>query len=180
MRLLVLVLLPILAGPAIAQPPGCPCPNVVLRWNEAALGAIQKERTPPPVAARNLAIVHVAVYDAVNAVDGTHRPFLVGFERPVDADPSAAAAIAAHRTLADLYPARLSEFDAVLDETLGDIPEGRAKARGILLGQMVAERVLRWRASDGQVARASDYRPRLEPGRWRPTPPRYQPPLLPG
>src|SRR5947208_1699292 len=43
--------------------------DVVLRWNEAALDAIKAERTPPPIAAHHLALLHVAIYDAVSATD---------------------------------------------------------------------------------------------------------------
>src|SRR5262245_62016000 len=45
-----------------------PRADMVLRWNDVALSAIRADRTPPPMAARNLAIVHGAVYEAVNAV----------------------------------------------------------------------------------------------------------------
>src|SRR5437763_674719 len=50
-----------------------PDADVVLRWNETALNAIRAEGTPPPLAARNLAIVHAAIYDAVNAIRRTHQ-----------------------------------------------------------------------------------------------------------
>jgi hypothetical protein len=152
---------------------------VVLRWNEVALDAVRRAKTPPPVAARNLAIVHVATYDATTAVHPSHRPILVTFDRPIDADPTAAAAVAAHRALVGLYPELVADFDAVLDETLDQVPEGPAKARGVVLGQAVAERVLRARAADERAA-VSRYSPRLEVGRWRPTPPENKPPLLPG
>jgi hypothetical protein len=152
----------------------------VTRWNEAALLAVRSEKTPPPVAARNLAVLHVAVYDAVNAVSGTHQTFHADLGDHRGADPGAAAAIAAHRTLVSLYPGRVADFDDVLDLTLDPIPEGPAKTRGIALGQAVAEQVLRWRAGDWAVARTGRYAPRLEVGRWQPTPPDYRPPLLPG
>src|SRR5687767_1038232 len=42
--------------------------DVVLQWNEVALQAIRADKTPPPLAARNLAIVHLAIYDAVNSI----------------------------------------------------------------------------------------------------------------
>src|SRR5215207_4327528 len=106
-----LALLPVLAvaAAAVAQPDPCPCPparTVAARWNEAALQAIRAARTPPPVAARNLAVLHVAVYDAVAAADRSYRPFLVRHNTSVAADPEVAAAIAAHRTLVELYPDR--------------------------------------------------------------------------
>src|SRR5262249_14537715 len=78
--------------------------DVVLRWNEAALFAIRNERTPAPVAARNLALVHTAIFDAVNAVSRTHESFYVGAAAPRGTSPEAAAAIAAHHILSNLYP----------------------------------------------------------------------------
>jgi hypothetical protein len=187
MNRLVLALVAAAAGVAGAQSPpfDCPCPparcgDVVLRWNEAALTAIRAEKTPPPVAARNLAIVHVAIYDAVTAVERSHEPFWVRFDAPVDADPTVAAAVAGHRALTELYPGRADDLDATLMDVLNPVPAGPAKTRGIALGQAVAEQVLRWRDADGCTGRASAYTPRLEVGRWRPTPPKYDPPLLPG
>src|SRR3954464_6586739 len=114
-----LALLPVLAvaAAAVAQPDPCPSTRTVAaRWNEAALRAIRAARTPPPVAARNLAVLHVAVYDAVAVSDPAYRPFLVQLKTPVAADPEVAAAIAAHRTLVELYPDRQDDLDAVLDE----------------------------------------------------------------
>src|SRR4051794_29283288 len=52
-------------------------PDVVLRWNEVLLQAVRCDQTAPPLAARNMAIVHAAVYDAVNSVLRTHEPFLL-------------------------------------------------------------------------------------------------------
>src|SRR6478609_9709672 len=111
------LLLAVGAG-AVAQPPVVIEErevSAVARWNEAALAAVKAERTPPPVAARNLAIVHVAMYDTVAIIGGEYRSFHAN-ARPADgADPDAAVAVAAHRTLASLYPCRVEEFDAVLD-----------------------------------------------------------------
>jgi hypothetical protein len=152
--------------------------DAVLRWNEEALRAIRADRTPPPVAARNLAVLHVALYDAVAGADGSYRAFRTGLPTP-GADTQAAASVAAHRVLIELYPARVDELDTALDDTLGNVPEGPAKVRGIALGQVVAERTLRWRSGDARAAR-SDYAPRPGLGRWQPTPPGYARPVLPG
>ena len=55
--------------------------DVVTEWNTLLLQAIRNESTSPPLAARNLAILHIAIFDAVNAIDNTHEPYLVS--RPV-------------------------------------------------------------------------------------------------
>src|SRR5262249_34036169 len=77
--------------------------DVVLRWNEIALQAIRADRTPPPLAARNLAIVHASIYDAVNAVTRTHREYRVEATVAPGTSAETAAAIAAHRVLVSLY-----------------------------------------------------------------------------
>ena len=176
MRLLLLLLVSVAGGVVAAQPPTVrverapTAGNAVERWNDAALAAIRAAKTPPPVAARNLALVHVTIYDAVVAVEGGYSPFYFNARARPGADPAAAASAAAHRTLTDLYPGRVRDFDAALDDTLARVPEGSAKSRGIEVGLSVAERVLKWRSKDGSVRR-SGYTPRMEVGRWRPTPP---------
>jgi hypothetical protein len=182
MRALVLLLLSLAVVGAVAAPPE-PCPDPadpVLRWNDAVLTSIKVEKTPPPVAARNLALVHVAVYDSVALATGEYRPLRTALEAPVGADPLAASASAAHRVLVDLYPRRAAEFDAVLEDTLGHVPEGRARTRGTELGRAVSEQLLRWRSGDAKVSIHHTYKPGEGAGRWRATPPGYAEPLLPG
>jgi hypothetical protein len=165
------------ATPAIPTPPARE-PDLVLRWNEAALLAVKEDGTPPPLAARNLATVHAAVYDAVNAVYRTHRPYLVDAHPPPGTSAEAAAAIAAHRALVQLYPRQVPRFNALLDESFRHLPDGPGKADGVALGQFTAEAVLGWRENDG-AGRTSAYAPRRGAGLWRPTPPAFQPALLP-
>ena len=165
MRHLLLLVVLVAGEINAAQPPTVrvestpPARDAVERWNEVALEAIRSEKTPPPVAARNLALLHVAVYDAVVAVEA--RVLAVLFQRAArpDANAAAAASAAAHRTLVELYPERVRDFDAALDETLARLPEGPAKSRGVELGLSVAERALKWRAKDATVRR-SGYTPR--------------------
>jgi hypothetical protein len=152
--------------------------DVVLRWNDVLLRAIKSDRTPPPQAARNMAIVHAAIYDAVNAGVGTHRAYRVEMRPSGAASLEAAAAVAAHRTLLELYPRQVEQFDGALDASLESIPEGPAKEGGIKLGQQVAEKILEWRADDGSRRRVR-YTPRTTPGLWRPTPPGNRAALLP-
>ena len=48
--------------------------DALIAWNTAALDAVRAAGTNPPVAARNLAMVQLAVYDAVNSIDRRHEP----------------------------------------------------------------------------------------------------------
>jgi membrane-associated phospholipid phosphatase len=160
------------AAPAPTQP------DVVLRWNETTLTAIKTDRTSPPMAARNLAIVHAAIYDAVNGIYRTHRAYYVDPQPLEGTSAEVAAAIAAHRALVALYPRQVECFDTALDASLDDIPEGPAKANGIALGKEVAEKILAWRKRDGYGLQVS-YASRRNVGAWQPTPPDFKPPLLP-
>ncbi|MBY0528298.1 MAG: vanadium-dependent haloperoxidase [Gemmataceae bacterium] len=166
--------LPTLQPPVVAAKP-----DVVLVWNETALNAIRAENTAPPMAARNLAIVHAAMFDAVNAIYRTHHAYYVSVEPPpLGTSPQAAAAVAAHRTLVTLYPKRVNHFDLTLDDCLAAIPEGRGKRDGITLGQYVGEKLLAWRAKDGATTQVR-YNAGGGPGVWEPTPPGFKPALLP-
>ena len=152
--------------------------NVVLDWNATALAATVQAANTPPMAARNMAIVQAAVYDAVNAIDQTYEPYAVSRQGPMGASPEAAAAAAAHRALVGLYPARGAEFDALLAESLADISDGPAENQGVALGRSVAEHLLELRANDGSGATVP-YTPGSNPGDWQLTPPLARPPLVP-
>jgi membrane-associated phospholipid phosphatase len=152
--------------------------DVILHWNETALRAIKAERTPPPLAARNLAILHAAMYDAVNALDGRHRPYRIAIRPQGETCIRTSAAIAAHRVLLELYPRMTEACDAALDATLENLADGPKKENGVVWGQRVAEEILRWRASDGSN-RTVRYEPKSALGVWRPTPPDFRAALLP-
>jgi membrane-associated phospholipid phosphatase len=142
--------------------------DIVTDWNQAALDTIRARSTPPPAAARNLAIVHVAIYDAVNGVRRTHEPYLVRGDVSSRASIEAAATSAAHDALVALYPADQSTFDALHTSILGGIPGGLRKEQGIAWGKDVAAQILAARANDGSTATAP-FPGSQEPGQWRPT-----------
>src|SRR5262245_31585998 len=156
-----------------------PSADMVLRWNEVLLDAVRADRTAPPLAARDMAIVHVAIYDAVNAIDPTHEPYADSRQGPRDASPEAAVAAAANRTLRELFPAQQPTFDAELAASLDAIPDGPAENKGVALGQSVAQHILALRRHDGADV-VVNYTLGTEPGDWQPTPPAFQQtPLLP-
>lgn len=165
-------------APQLSPPQALRRVDPVLRFNSAALDAIRAEKNAPPMASRALAILHTAMYDAVNAVEQTHYPYYANFKAQGPTSAEAAAAVAAHRTLIDLFPNQERRFEAALDAALAAVAEGEAKERGIELGQQVAEKILAWRARDGadQTVR---YTPGTRPGQWQPTPPEFKPALAP-
>src|SRR5438067_3912150 len=87
--------------------------DVVTDWNNATLDAIRTGRTPPPIASRSLAILHVSFYDAVNGIARTNEPYLVQRSAPSSASREAAVSAAATQALVNLFPASASSFDTL-------------------------------------------------------------------
>lgn len=156
------------APPSSADPPGR---DAVMDWNSVALEVVAEDHSgtfgPPsqggPVrTARALAIVHAAVFDAVNSIEPQHTPYLLSHPGQ-GASIDAAAATAAHDTLIALYPDQAAELDAELSAYLAVIPDGQSKARGIALGRLVAKKMLKEREDDGSTA-PMPYTPGTDPG----------------
>jgi membrane-associated phospholipid phosphatase len=152
--------------------------DVVTDWNTAALNAIRANRTSPPVASRALAILHVAIYDAVNGIARTHEPYAVDSAVPASASKEAAASAAAHVVLVTLFPMSADGFDDLHDAALAAIPDGPQKQRGMAWGEAVARTILALRANDGSDAVVAPP-PFSGAGFWQPTPPQSAPYLLP-
>jgi len=156
--------------PTHAPPPAASVtgPDAVSDWNLYAADAIGG--TAGPVPALSLAIVQGAVYDAVNAIDGTHEPYLVAPPANRSDSTDAAVAAAAFTVLAALFPAQLPTLQTLYDASLAAIPDGQPKANGIAVGRAAAEAMLLARRDDGRFGPAPTVPPPA-PGIWRPTPP---------
>src|SRR6266480_1910186 len=152
--------------------------DVVTDWNNAALDTIRADRTAPPIASRSLAIVHVAIYDAVTGIARTHDPYLVPSAVSTSAPRVPPASAAAHRTLVSLFPNHTSTFDALHAAILAGIPNGPQKTNGITWGEFVATQILTARENDGSNAIVQPPGG-SGPGVWIPTPPAFLPYLLP-
>lgn len=163
---------------AIAQTPSRQSPDAIVRWNVLTLDIIKAEKTSPPMAAHNLAMVHTAIYDATNAVSKTHKVYKVQVEAPVGASAEAAAVAAAHRVLANLYPKQIATLDTAKTASLAVIAEGKSKTDGVQLGEFVANKILEWRKDDGANAEVT-YTPINRPGYWQPIPPDLKPASMP-
>ncbi|MSU77418.1 MAG: phosphatase PAP2 family protein [Gemmataceae bacterium] len=164
------------AAAATAQPASGH--DMVIRWNETVLQAIRADRSSPPIAARSLAIVHLAIYDAVMAIERTHQHYLVDLSASPGTSSEAAAAAAAHRCLISLYPKQREFFDLMLIRSLGEIPVGDSREQGVSLGRHVAERILAARQDDGSMA-TGRHELRKTLGAWQPTVPNFHDALLP-
>ena len=152
--------------------------DLVLEWNAILLDAVRTDRTAPPVAARAMAIVHTAIYDAVNAIDRTHEPYAVRELALPLTSREAAVVAAAHAALSSLFPMQQDMFDDAREADLAAIPDGPAEDLGVALGETVAAQILALRADDGATA-VVDYEPGSLPGQWQPTPPSFVDSLLP-
>lgn len=153
----------------------------VLDWNLAALRTTAAAPFNPPLEARNLAVVHAAMFDAANAFEHEFRAYAVQLRAPAGASLEAAVTAAAHRTLVGLYPEQAAALDALATESLGQLPPGPGRDAGVALGIEVAARLLALRASDGAAeAVVAPRTPGLGPGAWIPTPPAFRPALDPG
>lgn len=153
-----------------------PSANVVLDWNTRTLEAIKATGSNPLLASRALAITQAAVYDAVIAIDGTYAPYAFHGQAPPTASPEAAAATAAYHTLVELFPTRRADFDAALEASLADVPDGPAENQGVAVGQAAAASILALRRHDGFDA-VVPYTPGTDPGDWQPTPGAFLPAL---
>jgi len=152
--------------------------DLVTEWNSLLLEAIRTEDASPTLAARSLAILHTAIYDAVNAVYRTHQPYFVDIVPPPGTDAEAAAVAAAYEVMVNLYPSQRGRYDGVLSGYLAGVPGGKSRDGGLGLGKSVADAILAWRSNDG-ASTSVPYIPSTAPGQWRRTPPFYRPPDSP-
>jgi hypothetical protein len=142
--------------------------DVISDWNENAITFAISHNMPPPPAERLFAMVHLAMFDAVNSIERKYRPYLVQLPAAPTSSKEAAAAVAAGTVLAAVDPQAQAKMEALLASYLASMPDSPAKSDGIKLGQAVAAKILEARANDG--ANAPDiYRPRTTPGVYVPT-----------
>jgi hypothetical protein len=155
--------------------------DAVTDWNANATNAlITTGLQTPPIWTLHLAMVHGAVYDAVNSIDGRYEPYLVKVRARRWYSQDAAAATAAYRVLASLVPAQQAALGALYDTSLAGIEPGKAKDGGIAVGEIAAAAMLAGRANDGRFpANAFRFPAPATPtdpwpaGQWRPTPPAF-------
>jgi hypothetical protein len=164
------------AGPARAD-------DVVLDWNGLAARLIVGPggaNKAPPLGLVDLAIVHTAIYDAVNAVEGfPFAPYGIEPTVTTPASAEAAAARAGRDVLLALYPSRSADIEGLYASSLAAVPEGPAKDNGIDAGQQAAAGILALRANDGRSAGTTIVEPPEAPGVWIRTPPGFLPPQAP-
>jgi hypothetical protein len=147
--------------------------DVITDWNATANALMTTESVGNNPRLRNLAMMHVAMSDAINTVQNRYSRVVATIPPVLSASPEAAAAAAARQILTELYPAQKARIEETYAASLKVIPEGSAKSEGIALGMQVAAIVQAECAKDGTDA-ADIYRPHTAPGVYVPT----QPPVF--
>ncbi|MDZ4773151.1 MAG: vanadium-dependent haloperoxidase [Planctomycetota bacterium] len=165
----------------------------VKTWNTIAIDATGLDHMPsnqgpthtfaqqmgPGRSSRAEAIVHVAIFEAVNAIKGGYESYAGVAAAPAGTSVRAAVAQAAHDALVAIWPSQVAIFDGHLASELAAVPDGASKTQGIALGQLAAARILFLRASDGssvvEPMLGAGYSPTDAPGEWRQDPIAQQP-----
>ena len=169
------------AGPAVS-------PAMVLDWNAKAVDSLGLDNTPPAAgdtrkggfnvgpgrASRAMAIVHVAIFEAINAIEGGYESYLNLEKASSSASAEAAAATAAHDTLVALFPDQKSDLDHQLDLSISHLGKSDPVTVGQDVGRKAAAAVLALRDRDGSEKPEPhvgvDYTCSDQPGHWRPDP----------
>jgi hypothetical protein len=152
--------------------------DVVTDWNQTAIRATEIAGAPVPVQTRVMAMVHAAIFDAVNAIDGKYTAYAIDARAVPGASAEAAAAAAAHGILDRMYPPQKPITDAALAASVARIPDGQAKTEGLRLGQEVAAKLFDLRKDDGSGA-PQTYAFGSGAGVYQATPPMNANPILP-
>ena len=136
--------------------------DVITDWNEKAAICIAQVNQAPFVGTRTMAIVHTAMFDAVNSIEGGYAPYKVKVPAAPGSSAEAAAAAAAHAALVKLFPDLKAMLDSEYAKSLSSLPDP-GQAGGVAVGEKVAAQILALRASDGAEA-PNTYRPVTSPG----------------
>ena len=142
--------------------------DVVTQWNEKAIASATAGGQNPLVVSRTVAIVHTAMFDAVNSIENRYIPYAVRVSARPGSSAAAAAATAAYATLAALLPSQEPELDAEYSASLARIADGPGREAGVAVGKQVAAEVLARRAGD-RANMSKPYRPFTSPGVYVPT-----------
>jgi hypothetical protein len=153
---------------AMMVAPGASAADVVTEWNQKAGAAVLEAKVYPFMGTRVTALVHVAMFDAINSIEGRYSPYKVKISAPAGSSAEAAGVAAAHAVLVAIFPEQKASLDASYAASLAQIPDASGKPSGIGVGEEVAGKILALRAADGADA-PNTYRPTTAPGVYVPT-----------
>ena len=142
--------------------------DVIMDWNAKADAIGVEKQLVNSANSRAQAMLHVAMFEAVNAIDKRYTPYKLNLTADSGTSREAAAVSAAHDVLVALYPDQKPDIDATLATSLSVIADSEAKSKGIELGKKAAAEMIAVRANDGFNTPES-YRPQTSPGVYVPT-----------
>jgi hypothetical protein len=129
--------------------------DTVLFWNVTATNAVRTAgpslgALAPTRGSRAMAMVHVAMADAVTSIHPVYKPYAIRLVGHGSADQIAAASAAAYGVLVRLFPSQKSSLlDAALAQSLAQVPDGAKKDEGVAVGDQVAAQIVALRSNDG-------------------------------
>lgn len=142
--------------------------DAVLDWNAIMVRTVGTQN--PFAQARFAAIMHLAVFEAVNSIAKEYEPYLGTIAAPKGASPEAAAIAAAHSVLREYFPGNAATLDAARANSLAALPGGQAKDDGIAVGLAAAALMIALRANDGSTPPQFYLPMSSDPGQWELTP----------
>jgi hypothetical protein len=148
--------------------PATAAADAVLEWNQHGVAAVLAARQAPPDGARSMAILHVAIFNAVNALERRYQSYGFEVRAPTGASADAAVASAGRAVLAALFPEQRETLERAYAASLKPLAGTAGVEAGAALGEQAGRHCLALRASDGAGA-ASSYRPATAPGVYVPT-----------
>jgi membrane-associated phospholipid phosphatase len=152
----------------------------VIDWNQNLLSIVNTPGAQPAniQPTWSFAVLHAAIYDAVNSIDRAPAPYAISGRAPRGSSETAAADAAAHTALVGLYPAQQGALDAEYTAELSQVADGAARQAGVRVGEQVARGLLAIRSGDGSNVTAPPFVPGTNPGNYRPTPPNLAAPVF--
>ena len=157
--------------------------NAVVKWNQTLLALVRTPGVQPATIhpTRSFAVMHAAIYDAVNSIDGTHQPYKVRVPvTTAGASQEAAADAAAYNVLIALYPASEPGLETIYRQAIAMIGNGAAKDEGISVGEAAANEILNLRAADNSADPPPSITLGTAPGDYQSTPPNFPKPAFTG
>lgn len=137
--------------------------DVISDWNAVGIEVIAAERQPAPFSARTMSMMHVAMFDAVNAIQPRYKPMAQGLKAEAGASADAAASAAARAVLLQAVPGQSAAIEKAYAAALAKVADESARNKGIAVGAEAGKLCIQARADDGTNA-PDAYRPRTTPG----------------
>jgi hypothetical protein len=170
----------VMLSAARAKPPA-PAVDPVIEWNQVLIDVLRADRTlpGPGYSSRSAAMMHLAIYDAVESVERNYEPYLAEAKMPRSTSIDAAVAAAGWRVLTEIYPDQKATLDAALATTLARVKDGPNEDRGVRVGLSCGSGMMDDRTGD-HAYDVTPYTASDAVGHWQPSPPDFTPAWGPG